>query len=182
MSEPGGEGDLSPGISLGGGRRVNYPQPSSPAATRFGKANARVGTKPETRLRSLLHRRGLRFRKDHPVRAVDARTRADVVFSRARVAVFVDGCFWHGCPAHGRVPKSNREYWEAKLERNVERDRHNDRALRADGWEVIRAWEHEDPRAVADHVASRVAARHPSAPPASAPDEGGEQAPPATGR
>jgi DNA mismatch endonuclease (patch repair protein) len=92
------------------------------------RANKGRDTLPERRLRSHLHRLGLRFRKHaRPLPAL--RCTADVLFPRQRVAVFVDGCFWHGCPEHGRVPRSNRAYWEPKLARNVERDRRNDRAL-----------------------------------------------------
>lgn len=73
------------------------------------------------------------------------RRRADILFTKARVAVFVDGCFWHKCPVHGTEPKANAEWWRAKLQRNVERDRDTDRRLEEAGWTVIRLWEHEDP-------------------------------------
>lgn len=76
------------------------------------------------------------------VRVADGWTRPDVVFTRARVAVFVDGCFWHSCPEHGSMPIANRKFWEAKLARNVERDRENVRALEAAGWTVLRFYEH----------------------------------------
>ncbi len=121
-----------------------YPMPRDHAATKVGKGNRRADTKPEVRLRSDLHRRGLRFRKDLLVRAGDVKVRPDVVFTKARVAVFVDGCFWHGCPDHQVVPKSNQDYWVPKLRRNVERDRAADDALAGDGWAVVRVWEHED--------------------------------------
>jgi DNA mismatch endonuclease (patch repair protein) len=78
--------------------------------------------------------------------------RPDVVFTRARVAVFCDGCFWHGCPEHGTSPRTNADYWGPKLAGNGQRDQRNDVALRASGWEVIRVWEHED----ADEAARRV--------------------------
>lgn len=122
-----------------------YPEPRDAAATKVGKGNRRTDTKPEIALRSELHRRGLRFRKDHPIRVQGRRPiRPDVVFTRARVAVFVDGSFWHGCPEHQVVPKSNPDYWIPKLRRNVERDREVDAVLEDDGWTVLRAWEHED--------------------------------------
>ncbi len=121
-----------------------YPEPRDVAATKIGKANRRTGTKPEVRLRSALHRRGHRYRKDHLLRAGTARVRPDVVFTRWKVAVFVDGCFWHGCPDHQHVPKSNREYWVPKLAANVERDRRVDAALADAGWIVVRVWEHHD--------------------------------------
>ena len=129
-----------------------YPTPSSPAATVIGKANRRTGTKAEVRLRSELHRRGLRFRKDHRVEVGDVRVRPDVVFTRWRIAVFVDGCFWHACPEHAHTPKANPGYWVPKLAANVARDRRVDAALDAAGWVVIRVWEHEAPGAAADRV------------------------------
>jgi len=81
------------------------------------------------------------------------------VFTRARVAVFIDGCFWHGCADHQRVPRTNRDYWIPKLARNVARDREVDEALTAAGWLVLRIWEHEDPVTSADDIASEVRAR-----------------------
>lgn len=131
---------------------VPYPEPADGAATKVGKANRRTDTKPEVRLRSALHGRGLRFRKDHLVRCGQVRVRPDVVFTKLKVAVFVDGCFWHGCPAHQHIPKRNVDYWAPKLRVNVERDRRVDAALTADGWEVVRTWEHDD----AEECASRV--------------------------
>ncbi len=116
------------------------------------RRNPRRDTRPELAVRSELHRRGLRFRKDLPLRVPGRVVRPDVVFTRARLAVFVDGCFWHRCPEHGNVPKANGAYWQPKLERNVTRDRAVDAALTADGWRVLRAWEHEPP----DDVATRV--------------------------
>lgn len=131
-------------VSLGGGLRAPYPEPTNSAATRVGKGNGRTGTKPEARLRSNLHRRGLRFRKDLLVRSGGLRVHPDVVFTRVKVAVFLDGCFWHGCRHHQVVPRSNPQYWLPKLRRNVERDREVDGALRQNGWTVVRVWEHED--------------------------------------
>ena len=106
------------------------------------RANRRAGTGPELALRSELQRLGLRFRKDLPLKLSTGRVRPDVVFTRAKVAVFIDGCFWHLCPEHGQIPKANRDYWEPKLARNVERDRKNDAALAEDGWRVFRFFEH----------------------------------------
>lgn len=99
--------------------------------------------------------------KDLLVRATDVRVRVDVCFTRVRVAVFVDGCFWHGCPEHQHMPKRNTDYWVPKLAANVERDRRVDLALAKDGWVVLRVWEHEDPMDAADLVEKRV--RVPSA-------------------
>lgn len=131
-------------VNLGGGRIVPYPEPTGDAATKLGKANRRTGTKPEMRLRSALYHRGHRFRKDHLLRAGVVRVRTDVVFTRWMVAIFVDGCFWHGCPEHQRLPKPNRDYWVPKLAANVERDRRVDDALAEAGWAVVRIWEHVD--------------------------------------
>ncbi|MGH9213088.1 MAG: very short patch repair endonuclease [Acidimicrobiales bacterium] len=107
------------------------------------KGNRRRDTRPEQALRSLLHKRGRRFRVDLPIPAESRKPRPDVVFTRQRVAVFVDGCFWHRCPRHGRVPGgANREYWVAKMARNQQRDLDDTAALTAAGWKVVRIWEH----------------------------------------
>ncbi|RMH24522.1 MAG: very short patch repair endonuclease [Planctomycetota bacterium] len=95
-------------------------------------------TSCELALRRALHARGLRYRL-----RIDLPGRPDVVFVAARVAVFVDGCFWHGCPEHCRRPASNRDYWRAKIERNMARDARVTRELSAAGWRVVRLWEHE---------------------------------------
>src|SRR3954471_17708473 len=120
---------------------MKSPAASSYTAQRTMEANRRVDTKPELALRTALHARGLRFRKDFLIRASDGtRTKVDVAFTRARVAVFVDGCFWHSCPEHGTTPRANADYWTPKLARNRERDRRATAALDADGWHVIRLW------------------------------------------
>jgi len=107
------------------------------------RANRRVDTKPELALRSALHRSGYRFRKDYRLDLdAGARVRPDIAFTARRVAVFVDGCFWHACPEHGRNPAVNEWYWAPKLRRTVERDRAADAALTAAGWRVVRIWEH----------------------------------------
>jgi DNA mismatch endonuclease, patch repair protein len=123
------------------------------------RRNLRSGTRPEVLVRSELHRRGLRFRKDLPLRLSDRVVRPDIVFTRARLAVFIDGCFWHACPIHGNQPRANTDYWGPKLARNVARDRAVDAALAAAGWQVLRVWEHEDPVASADRVNEVLAAR-----------------------
>ena len=116
------------------------------------QGNRKRDTRPELALRSELHRRGLRYRVDtRPLKSL--RCRADIVFPRQKVAVFVDGCFWHGCPEHGTSPKTNAAYWSAKIARNVERDRLNEAELSAAGWVVVRVWEHEVPVDVADRIA-----------------------------
>ncbi len=107
------------------------------------RSNRRVDTKPEVALRSLLHRRGLRFRRDYPVRLPNGKTvHPDIAFTRKKIAIFVDGCFWHSCPEHGTTPKTNQDYWIPKLQQNVERDRNTDEGLQTIGWRVIRIWEH----------------------------------------
>lgn len=130
-------------LALGDGTRVPYPMPSSAVASRIGRANRRSGTGPELRVRSALHRSGLRFRVDFQIEANGLKVRPDVVFTRRRVALFVDGCFWHCCQTHGTSPGANASYWAPKLARNVERDRAVDSALGNAGWVVIRVWEHE---------------------------------------
>ena len=107
------------------------------------RANRRRDTDPELRLRSALHRRGWRFRVDLPVEVGDRRVRPDIAFTRQRVAVFVDGCFWHDCPEHGQRPTANAAFWEAKFRRTVERDRADTESLECSGWTVVRIWEHE---------------------------------------
>lgn len=146
-------------VALGGGLRVPYPEPTAASATRVGQGNPRTGTKPEIALRSALHRLGLRFRKDFPIDAGRRKVRPDVVFTKARVVVFVDGCFWHGCPEHKVVPKANPDYWVPKLRRNVERDRETDAALAEAEWTVVRAWEHEDVDQAARQVARVLCSR-----------------------
>jgi DNA mismatch endonuclease, patch repair protein len=108
-------------------------------------------TAPELAVRRLLHRSGLRYRVDLPP-LPGMRRRADIVFGPAKVAVYIDGCFWHGCPQHGNQPRANSEYWEPKLHRNRERDAETDQLLAAAGWTVLRAWEHEAPAEVAARV------------------------------
>lgn len=119
------------------------------------RGNRAAETSPEVALRSALHRMGLRFRKNVSPEA-GIRCRVDIVFRTERVAVFVDGCYWHRCPVHGVMPAVNREYWEAKLDRNVTRDRRNEADLRRAGWTVVRVWEHEIAREAAMRVAEVV--------------------------
>lgn len=112
----------------------------------------------EVRLRSVLHRRGLRFFVDRaPIAGM--RSRADIVFPRARVAVYVDGCFWHGCPEHGTWPKSNEAWWREKLKANERRDRACDESLADAGWVSCRVWAHEEPEQAANRIAEFVRAR-----------------------
>lgn len=120
------------------------------------QGNRSSETRPEVALRSELHRRGLRFRKHQQV-VVGLRCRPDIIFSRAKLAVFVDGCFWHQCPLHRTDPRTNSAYWTAKLDRNVARDRRNDAELEAAGWQVVRVWEHESICSAADRVGAALA-------------------------
>lgn len=133
--------------------RLPYPHPTSAAVSKVMRANKKTGSKPEVRVRSLLHRQGFRFRKNHRIDVDGLRVRPDIVFSRARLAVFIDGCFWHRCPNHGFHPRSNTLYWTSKLDRNVERDQAVNRALSTGGWRVVRIWEHVPP----DEAAFRIA-------------------------
>lgn len=110
----------------------------------------RRDTAPERLLRSELWRRGLRYRVDHAV--VGRRRRVDIAFPGSKVAVFVDGCFWHGCPEHGTLPKTNSEWWAEKLAANIARDRSTDSQLEEAGWTVVRVWEHDAIEAAADRI------------------------------
>lgn len=125
----------------------------SPSTTAAMRANRRADTKPELRLRSLLWRQGYRFRKDFRLDLASVRVRPDVVFTRPRVAIFVDGCFWHGCPAHCRLPTRNHDYWTAKIAGNQARGHVQDTALRREGWTVLRFWEHDVLEATASEIA-----------------------------
>lgn len=131
------------------------PVPESDQTRAVMKGNKGRDTVPEIAVRSALHSMGLRFRKNaRPVKGL--RCTADVVFPRERVAVFIDGCFWHSCPEHGRVPTKDRTYWSEKLERNVARDARNTKALRSSGWIVLRYWEHDQPMEIARQIRSTV--------------------------
>jgi len=133
--------------------QLPYPEPTSADVSKRMKANRRRDTKPELLVRSQLHQMGLRFRKDHPIRLPTRIVRPDIVFTRRKVAVFIDGCFWHCCPEHGTTPRANSEYWRPKLARNVERDRLVSELLVAEGWTVMRGWEHEPPLEIAERIA-----------------------------
>jgi DNA mismatch endonuclease (patch repair protein) len=119
-----------------------YPFVTDPGRAANMRSNRRTDTKPEIALRSALHAMGYRYRKDFRLDLPLRRVRPDIAFTGRKVAVFVDGCFWHACPEHGSQPKSNEWYWSPKLVKNVERDRAADEALRQAGWTVVRLWEH----------------------------------------
>lgn len=134
--------------------------PSSPEASRRMARVRQRGTDVEIELRRALHALGLRYRLQVPLSRKPRRV-ADIVFIGARVAVFVDGCFWHGCPLHATWPKENAGFWRAKIEANRARDADTIRRLRELGWEVIRVWSHEDPVEAALHIQEVVESRKP---------------------
>lgn len=142
-------------------RRVPVSPPASSAGVRrrMQVLSKKRDTGPELALRRELHQLGLRYRIDVAPAPSQSRRRADVVFSHQRVAVFVDGCFWHGCEKHGVRPTSNADYWRAKLERNMQRDRETNVTLGAAGWRVIRVWEHEPASAAAARIHKVLAPR-----------------------
>jgi DNA mismatch endonuclease (patch repair protein) len=129
---------------------------TSAGVRRSMQSNRPRDTALERSIRSALHRAGLRFRK-HRRPLVDLRCEADVVFPTQRLAVFIDGCFWHGCPQHATRPAVHAEWWATKLDRNVERDHLNDVRLRAAGWVVLRIWEHESEADAIQRVSNEVA-------------------------
>ena len=137
---------------------TSYPLPLDANVSKRMSRNPRRDTRPEREIRSQLHARGLRFRVDFPVRLDELTVRPDVVFTRWRIALFIDGCFWHSCPLHGTTPRRNVDYWLPKLQRNVRRDRQADEALAGTGWRVVRAWEHERVEVVVEQVVAVVGA------------------------
>lgn len=163
MTQSSGSRDGRPGTT----RRIrrdtaSHSFASTPAIRRRMQDQPARDTMPELALRRRLHALGLRYRVDRaPIPGL--RRRADVVFGPARVAVYLDGCFWHGCPDHGNQPRTNSAYWKAKLERNRARDADTGARLAAAGWQVVRAWEHEDVTVVAARVQAAVRARRTAA-------------------
>lgn len=137
------------------------PVASNPQIKLRMQRQRRTRTAPEMAVRRHLHARGFRYRVDASLPLAGIRRRADILFTRAQVAVFVDGCFWHSCPQHGTTPKSNREWWVTKLAANVARDAGTDRRLADSGWISLRIWEHEDPGDAAERVAQIVRTRVP---------------------
>jgi DNA mismatch endonuclease, patch repair protein len=128
--------------------RQERPIPLNKAVSAQMQKMRRSSTAPELLIRHELHRRGLRYRVNFALLP----GRPDIAFTSARIAVFVDGCFWHACPEHGVLPKNNREWWREKLERNVARDRKKDQQLDMLGWVVVHMWEHDDPVVAADAI------------------------------
>ena len=132
-------------------KRRRQPVASSKQVSEFMSRQRRTGTAPELALRRALHARGVRFRLQGP----RLPGKPDVILIRPKLAIFVDGCFWHRCPLHFTQPHANRAWWTVKLASNVARDRLVDEALGELGWEAVRIWEHEDPIAVAERLAKR---------------------------
>ena len=132
---------------------------SSPSVRAVMHSNKRRDTRPETAVRRLIHTAGLRYRVDYPPLPELRRRRADVVFTRAKVAVFIDGCFWHGCPEHYRPASQNASFWNAKRTANALRDEDTNARLEAAGWTVMRFWEHQAPSDVAAQIIASVRAR-----------------------
>jgi len=134
---------------------------SSAASRKVMQGNRSRDTSPEMAVRRRLHAAGLRFRVAHrPLPSL--RRTADIVFTRQQIAVFIDGCYWHACPKHRTIAKTNASYWSEKLARNVARDADTTARLRTAGWTVLRFWEHEDPGAVAEIVAAAVRGQDPT--------------------
>ena len=144
--------------SFAGNNQTMSDEAPNPLVSARMQAVRRRDTDEEMRLRRVLHRRGLRYRVDAAIPGIP-RMRPDVVFMGFQVAVFVDGCFWHGCPLHATESKRNSEWWRAKIAANVARDRRHDEALTDAGWLVLRFWGHEDMEHAADVVAKVVEAR-----------------------
>jgi DNA mismatch endonuclease (patch repair protein) len=119
------------------------------------KAQARRDTAPELSIRRRLHAAGVRYRVDTRLEN-DLRVRGDLVWKGRRLVVFIDGCFWHGCPRHATQPKANHRWWVEKIGANVARDRKHDQELRSRGWRVLRFWEHEKPDEVANRILSEL--------------------------
>jgi DNA mismatch endonuclease (patch repair protein) len=138
---PGGA-PASRSATLAAAKGKAYPFTADPGRAANMRGNRRADTKPELALRTALHARGYRYRKDFRLDLPSRRVRPDIAFTSRKVAVFVDGCFWHACPDHGSKPKNNDWYWSPKLAKNVERDRAADNALTQAGWTVVRLWEH----------------------------------------
>lgn len=136
----------------------NYPRPTNGSVTLVMRGNRKTDTGPELRLRSALHRKGMRFRKQYLVRAEGLGVRCDLAFPSRKLAVFIDGCFWHGCPQHGKAPTSNVHYWNPKIAGNIARDRRVDNSLRNLGWTVLRLWEHSPIEDSVQSVAEALAA------------------------
>ncbi|MHC3463663.1 very short patch repair endonuclease [Streptomyces flavovirens] len=134
---------------------MSTPKPSSPSISARMSRQARRDTVPEVAVRKLLHASGYRYRLNERVPHMPRRT-IDIAFTRAKIAVFLDGCFWHGCPDHATQPKANADWWRRKLDTNMARDAETTAHLVAEGWTVLRFWEHQPPIEVAKVVEEAV--------------------------
>lgn len=144
MGSDGDTGDADSRVS----RNAVNPIPLNPTVRAQMQRMPSQNTKPETIVRSELFARGLRFR----VNVNGLPGSPDIVFTKAKIAVFIDGCYWHGCPVHKRAPVHNRDWWVEKIARNKQRDQRNDADLRSAGWWVLRYWEHDDVDDIADEI------------------------------
>lgn len=138
---------------LADARRMGYVQPTHQRSSIMA-AVKRTDTKPEIALRKALHAAGYRFRKDYLIRVDGRLIRPDIAFTKRRVAVFVDGCYWHYCPLHRQIPATNTPFWTQKLIANAQRDRLQDELLAGAGWHVLRVWEHEQVETAVESIAS----------------------------
>lgn len=139
------------GKRLAGGSPSSRPAASSESVRLQMSKQRRRDTEAELLVRKVLHARGVRYRIDARPEP-DLRCKADIMWRSLRLVVFIDGCFWHGCPMHATRPKANGEWWAQKLDTNIRRDRRTDAELTERGWTVMRFWEHEEPTAVADAI------------------------------
>jgi len=135
--------EMQDGIAVASGRSRTSLVTSEQTSARMAR-QARRDTKPELELRRRLHRLGYRYRVNSPLPGMPRR-RADITFGPKRLIVFIDGCFWHGCPDHATSPQNNGDWWAEKLRKNIERDRDTDARLASSGWSVLRIWEHVEP-------------------------------------
>lgn len=132
--------------------------PSSAAVSARMSRQGSRDTAQELAVRRLLHASGLRYRVNVPVPGMPRRT-IDIAFPRTKIAVFLDGCFWHGCPQHATRPKANAEWWRTKLDKNMARDVETTTHLTEEGWTVLRFWEHESVEAVARRISATVTSK-----------------------
>jgi DNA mismatch endonuclease, patch repair protein len=133
-----------------------FQHPISAATANVMRANKGANTRPEIAIRSALHKLGCRYRVNYRIQAGHRKCRPDIVFTKAKLVVFIDGCFWHHCPYHGKIPKSNIDYWQQKFERNKARDRQDTEALISHGWTVLRLWEHTEAAEAIESIVTKL--------------------------
>lgn len=138
--------------------KTKIPSPSSPSASIRMKAVRRSGTLAELKIRKELDKLGIPYEvQERPISTLNRK--ADILFRESRIAVFIDGCFWHGCPIHGTKAKSNEIFWSTKIQTNIQRDEDTNRLLQEQGWLVVRIWEHENPEEAVHHIATLLKSR-----------------------